>query len=494
MPRAPRFGAHAAKARAFYNQREASRDMRNLMYSARTIAQALMLLAAAPIVSAGTYQDLYENAQAIGGRMLAPVERCRGARGTVSLWGQAGVVRTTHEGTRVWSRRLDVPAESAGIVELVNGSGFVVAGTTITPSGAYRDVFLAKLTCDGAVSWFKTYPGPSDATLHAVDLIQAESGASASASRVGDLIVVANLSKDTGTTHVRDGFVMRATPDGMMRWSKAYHSPNGSDIQLRAAIEVRPLGANRTGEIVAVGSLAPFDRAGSQGYLVRVSGDDGSITRSTSSTAPSQGASVYGTEGRYSAFYAAAAVPDATSAVIVAGEADTPGLYIARAQGAPGKIVAQRTLLRNDSSGIAWVGRMIFAPATDGTTELLMAGSLPTPTAGGATTLTRLDPATLQPRGLGRVYADFALFSIGLDVIRHATGFALVAASDGRLQLIGTDAEGATGCDSVREVASEAASVPSTEIAVTPYAAPSVPRTRKVRTVSDTIRKTELCR
>jgi hypothetical protein len=171
-----------------------------------------------------------------------------------------------------------------------------------------------------------------------------------------------------------------------------------------------------------------------------------------------------------------------------------PGLYIARAQGAPGTITAQRTLLRNDSSGISWVGRMIFAPALDGTTELLMAGSLPAPTVGGATTLTRLDPATLQPRGLGRVYADFALFSIGLDIIRHATGFALVAASDGRLQLIGTDAEGSTGCDSVREVASEEASIPSAEIGVTPYAVSGTLRTRTVRTVADGIRPTRLCR
>jgi hypothetical protein len=468
--------------------------MRNLMYSTRTIAGATLFLAVAQTLSAGTYQDLYENAQAGGGHMLAPVERCPGERGVVSLWGQTSAVRTTHEGTRVWSRRLDVQGESAGIVELVNGSGFVVAGTTTLPSGAYKDLFLAKLTCDGAVAWFRTYRVPRGSALRAVDVIQAKSGATSSASRSGDLIVVANLETDTRTTRARDGFVMRTSSDGKMKWSMAYQSPNGSDIQFRAATETRPLGTHRTGDIVAVGSLAPFDRVGSQGYLVRVSGDDGSITPSISSTPTSQGASVYGTEGLYSAFYAVAAAPDASSAVIVAGEADSPGLYVARAQGAPGTLVAQRTLLSNNSTGISWVGRMIFAPATDGTTELVMAGSLPTPTAGGATTLTRLDPATLESRGLGRVYAaDLAMFSIGLDLVRHAAGFALVAASDGRLQLIGTDAEGGTGCDQVREIATEPASIPSAEIEVTPYAPPGELQIGAARTVRHIVQKTKLC-
>jgi len=116
----------------------------------------------------------------------------------------------------VWSARLYVNDGSTLIsptvyaaVELSDG-GFVVAGDA-NPSAAFSDAFAARITAEGAVSWYRTLGGPGTDEL-ATAVVETFDG---------NLVVVGN-----GGSGINSNLVMiwGVSPSGDSLWSRSYGS------------------------------------------------------------------------------------------------------------------------------------------------------------------------------------------------------------------------------------------------------------------------------
>jgi len=143
-----------------------------------------------------------------GARGVAPVRFCPNpgfvavgtAQPTAAANSDVYLVRTTVAGGPIFERRYDIAGVGAAdhgnaIVELSNGTGFVITGST-TVNGGVDDVFLLRVDCNGNVIWAFTYGSPLREA--AMDLIEASSGNAAAGTAAGDLVAAGFATNPVG--------------------------------------------------------------------------------------------------------------------------------------------------------------------------------------------------------------------------------------------------------------------------------------------------------
>ena len=244
--------------------------------------------------SAQTWQYVYgeDNTHQEGRRGVIPVTgACAGSdNGYISV-GYSKVVnstdvdiyvmRTDNSGaTTVWERTYDINGGvdyGESIVELSNGSGFVITGYTTSGNGT--DIFLMKIDCNGNIIGVRTYGTPTE-DEYAYDLIQTSNGQFVLAGKVVDV-----------NNNVK-ALLIRTQSNGNTVWSSYYDLGSGTDEVFWSLTEATPFGGQTFGDIVAAGSTTPtISPPFSQGYVARVNGTNGAIVTGVGSL---QGAATYG--------------------------------------------------------------------------------------------------------------------------------------------------------------------------------------------------------
>jgi hypothetical protein len=400
------------------------------------------------------------------GRGVAPVRLCPGG-GSIAA-GSTGdtaigmsriyVVRTASTGRPLWEHTYDLAPGTFGetgesIVELSDGSGFVVAGSSRS-SATQRDAFLMKIDCDGQVRWSYAYSN-STADEVALDVTEARTGTVASSTAPGDLIV-AGLAGAPVPGNMLNGLLFRTDAAGRLIWSQRYELPGvGVRLAFNAAIEARPTAVDAAGDVVAAGYLTS-PTAGERGYALRVSGADGSLS------SPLHCGGSFGAYGRVR-FEAVAERYGSGAPLVFLGSA------IAHNSRESQAVVVSTLVL--PCRGVA--ARVIGGPVgqTLGLDVQHVASPLPVVPTGalaitGSTTrpgkpgtdafLLTLDPTTLAPfSGKGRLFGSRSLgFEAGHSLAVLHDGFLIAgrttglggAYDPGDLYLVKADAFGRTAC------------------------------------------------
>jgi hypothetical protein len=217
-----------------------------------------------------------------GARGVNLVRFCGGVPGFISVGtrtvgnqSDVYVVRTSLAGAVVFERFYNINGQGAkdsgsSIVELSNGSGFVVAGTS-NVNGNIDDALLLRIDCNGNAIFSFTYGGPLRES--ATDIIEAQTGNAAAGTAPGDLVISGTATNPVGGN--TDALLFRVRNNGNLIWNRRFDI-NAVNESFAALTEARPSLAGPTGDIVAVGAwrngVAP-----DQGYVVRVSGDTGNV-------------------------------------------------------------------------------------------------------------------------------------------------------------------------------------------------------------------------
>ena len=224
---------------------------------------------------------------------VTPVEgTCAGSGGYIAV-GQSNsddvyVVRTDNNGAHVWEHTYDIQNNGSydigySIIELSDGSGFVVCGGT-GPANS-REAFLLKINCSGDELWTMRYPADSSYSI-GYDVIEATTG-NGSNTQAGDLVVCGTtIGPESGGSSSLDGLIFRTTSTGTLIWDGNYKSNTiREEEQFLQLIEATPIGLHSqgylpTGDIIAVGThISSSNQNGSdyQGLIVRVDGNYGTI-------------------------------------------------------------------------------------------------------------------------------------------------------------------------------------------------------------------------
>lgn len=291
-----------------------------------------------------------------GEKRVAPIRLCPGdgyiAVGTLDTGGisHAYVVRTKANGNNIWEISYDIsadgrPDEGNAIVELADGTGFVVLGST-TP-GTQWSPYLMKIDCNGAPQWTMKYNPPVTTTwnLFGRDLVQAKTGSTATGTAPGDFLVAGFVDYSATSS---DAFLMRTRVNGGLIWNRRY-STGASIERFFGLTEARPT-VSATGDVVGVGVWAPAG-ATTQALALRVSGDTGLL-----GAAP-QCAFTYGgsRDESFSSVIELQTAPE-TGNLAMAGLSTTPGLgediYLVKTQRNPCTVLAQSTI-GNSVTGLA---------------------------------------------------------------------------------------------------------------------------------------------
>ena len=209
------------------------------------------------------------------------------------------VVRTDNNGAMVWERTYDVDGnngfdDGASIIELSDGTGFVITGRTGHSSGV--DAFLMKIDCNGAVLWTQIYPGPTIPPSNrrgsgGNELIETTTGDPNLGTSPGDIVVCGFVTQSDGDT---DALLFRTDASGNLLWNASYDGDQGEQQELYSLAETTPTLLQTTGDIIGVGmgqTATPPPGGGYDAYVVRVNGNSGQI-----GAAP-QGAATYGNPG-----------------------------------------------------------------------------------------------------------------------------------------------------------------------------------------------------
>ncbi len=238
------------------------------------------------------------------------------------------VVRTDNCGRAYWEKTYDITGNNLddvgfSIIEVEEEAGFILTGWATTESGDIQ-AFLMEIDCMGSIRWTQTY-GSEDGTELGFDLIEAQTGNPdiEPATAPGD-IVVSGESSSTPSGSI-DGYLFRTQRNGTLIWDAIYNDPEANpDEWLFSLTEAASSGINgtSTGDIVAVGERNL--EGGLQGYVIRVSGDDGSINPGPTSA---QNSAEFGVNGADDGFYSVIELqnPDETGSslgfpnVVVAG-------------------------------------------------------------------------------------------------------------------------------------------------------------------------------
>jgi hypothetical protein len=217
-------------------------------YFCAAIAATLLTAAAASTQAAISFEHRYGEADKRHfGAAVAAVEFCTPTGGAVLLGtttvagkGAYALVRSAANGSVLWEKRYEMDSASGqakDIIELRDGSGFVVAGQL------RNDLLLMKVDCDGEVIWIHQY-GQSDNVVP-TKVIEATAGSTG-------LIVAGSIRRGADL----DGLLLRTDESGMPLWIRSYDA--GGDEGFYSAVEATIVGET-TGDIVAAGGRAVWE-------------------------------------------------------------------------------------------------------------------------------------------------------------------------------------------------------------------------------------------
>ncbi len=286
-----------------------------------------------------------------GFKAVRPVTACAGggyvavgSSGTnfLQLWcgpppanSRVYVVRANAVGTTVWEGVYDVGGApnfdlGSSLVELSNGSGFVVTGTT-DPGTGNDDAFLLKVDCNGNVVWTQRYNSIGNGHEYGIDVIEMPSLAAgnpydlavAGVTRAGAQL--ACLTPGTGG----NGLLFRTDANGVLRWSMSYDM--GAEEGLASLAQAVPA-AVTGGDLLAVGKRN-VPGVGSFAVALRASGLNGSITLGVGL----QGMADYGPAGALSDFRAVEPLLSSAEIgnVAMVGATTAGGMFLAKHNGNP---------------------------------------------------------------------------------------------------------------------------------------------------------------
>ena len=365
-------------------------------------------------------------------------------------------VRIAPSGAPYWERTYDIAGVSLGdtgesVVELRDGSGFVIAGIT-RPTGNQMDALLIKVDCSGGVVWTRSYSGLQDEG--ALDVVEARTGDTALGTKPGDLLV-AGFAGVPGVG--QNGLLFRTNAGGALIWSRRYDTPGRAAFN--GLIEARPTEGTSTGDIVAVGFLTS-PALGERGYVARVNGNNGLHTSAIQCAAAYAG---YGRTAFESVVELGAAVQ---GQLVFIGSTRVPTnpsalsqVFLVATRLAPCAPVVQRVIgdpTTNDFGFDVQEVRSPLAIAPVGT--IAITGSTTRPgSAGSDAFLQILKPGGLEPMpGTGRRYGTNATgFEAGHSLALRPDGFFIAGrtttdfsggADPGDLYVVNADTGGKTQC------------------------------------------------
>jgi hypothetical protein len=442
---------------------------------------------------AGAFELVYGATPEVdsGARGVRPVQFCPGGGFVSAGTRQAGnasdvlVVRTSLAGFTMFERRYDVGPGSldrgSSIVELRNGSGFVVVGTSSSP-GSSDDVLLIRTDCVGNPLFTVTYR--SALRDSASDVVEATSGNPAFGTAAGDLIISGTTTNPSGTN--TDGLLLRVRSNGALIWNRRY-DVNSVNEAFASLTEARPSLPSPTGDIVAVGNWRS-GAAPDQGYVLRVSGDTGAIGGGNTCAA------IYGgpDTDRFTAVVESR-VGATAGQLLFSGSsfstAQANDIYLVRAQANPCVSLGQRRIGALATSALgdespADIKQLTAATGMGPAGALVLTGS-----AGAIGSnaydafLLSVDVTSLIPM-LGRRYGDHAArrdqgLSLSEVPAAFGPGFVISGSSDSDFQAVGdardlylirTDTNGNTTCNLGLAAPQVAVAFPPT--ALTPFSAP----------------------
>ena len=260
-----------------------------------SLALAFISCLSIATVQAQQWQYVYggDNSDEWGYNNIAPVEgTCAGVGGYIAVGaddeGDVYVVRTDNNGAHTWEFTYDIRNDGTddvgySIIELSDGSGFVVCGGTGNHNSP--EAFLLKINCDGDEVWTKRYPADSGYSI-AFDVIEATTG-NGTTTNAGDLVACGSaVGPESGGASSLDGLIFRTTSTGTLIWHNNYKSNTiREDEEFMQLIEATAIGTHSqgylpTGDIIAVGThISSINQNGSdyQGLVARVDGNNGTI-------------------------------------------------------------------------------------------------------------------------------------------------------------------------------------------------------------------------
>lgn len=329
--------------------------MNSIRIAYRPFVLGAGLAAALALPAAGqTFESVFgaTGVHEYGFKAVRPVSVCTGggyvavgSSGTnfMQLWcgpppanSRVYVVRSNANGTTLWEGLYDVGGApnfdmGSSIVELSNGSGFVVTGTTDLGAGN-DDAFLLKIDCAGNVVWTQAYNSVTNGHEYGVDVIEVPSMTAANAY---DLVVagttqataqLACLTPGTGG----DGLLFRTDANGALRWSMAYDM--GAEEGLASVAEAIPLTGQLTADLHAVGTRN-VPGGGWYAVALRANGATGTITVG----AGLEGMADYGAAGGAHDFRAVEPLRSSAEFgnVAMVGTTSAGGMFLAKHNGNP---------------------------------------------------------------------------------------------------------------------------------------------------------------
>ncbi len=210
------------------------------------------------------------------------------------------VVRTYNNGSRLWSKSYNMGGNdyALSVREVMcdpeGRGGFILTGYTenrYSECGFQRDLFLLRIDRCGEIIWSRTYGTPDWAEV-GWDVTEAcTDGEPDRGTSRGDFIA-AGYTTYSRSGSGRDGYLLRASwADGSLIWDATYDGPEQRDDYFRAVDEAASNNPGATGDIVVAGASASYGTGSFDGWLLRVSGDDGSIGNGV------QGTAAYGGSG-----------------------------------------------------------------------------------------------------------------------------------------------------------------------------------------------------
>lgn len=437
---------------------------------------ALALASLAPLASAQPWEFVYgpTGARDQGNRRVTPVRYCGTTGGyvavgtttpTTSTNSNVYFVRTAATGGPVLELQYDLGPglidSGESIVELRDGSGYVIAGGTKAATTATADAFLMKISCSGAIQWLNLYLTTALNEV-AYDVIEAASGDAAFGTAAGDLVVAGVATNPAGNT---DAMLFRTRSNGNLIWNRRYDVGNAREY-FHALTEARPT-TSPAGDIVAVGSYtSPATPANEQGYAVRVSGNTGLI-----GAAPQCAMTVGAADAeRFESVAELRSTATLPGQLVMAGitnsAATSNDLLLVRTQANPCVVLQERRI--GDPAGGPYGDEYAFdlkevasplAIAPVGRLALTgYAGKATTSVLDNDAFLLIADQTSLAPiAGTGRLYGDHATRQeVGMSIFPHTTGFVIAGLNDADPQAVGdprdlylvnADTNGKTSCE-----------------------------------------------
>ncbi len=166
----------------------------------------------------------------------------------------AFIVKFDSTGSLLWSKTWGGTGDDgANAVIVVKDGGYVISGETRSFGSGSRDIFYAKFTVDGELSWSKTWGGSSHEYV----------GSLASTDDGG--FVVAGKTSSYQDTISGDAFLAKFTSDGTLSWNKTWGGYS-ADSANRVIITA-------DGGYVIAGQTYSFGAGGYDAFLAKFTSD-----------------------------------------------------------------------------------------------------------------------------------------------------------------------------------------------------------------------------